>query len=111
MSRPIKSLPAEPSLTAITSAIKKLSLDQKLRLEKKLQATIAADIAALGCPPGVMRADDPNLLTELDRRWRDAQEHPEQCLTLEQLVRNVRRKLRARQKLSQPPSRRGNRKS
>ncbi len=111
MNRAGKNLTAEPSLTALTSAIKRLSLDQKLRLEKKLGAAIAADIAALGCPPGVMRADDPNLLTELDRRWREAQEHPEQCLTLEQLMRNVTRKLRARQKLSQPPSRRGNRKS
>ncbi len=98
-------------VTALISEIRKLSLDQKFRPEKKLQTAITADIAALGCPPGIMSEDDPNLAAELDRRWRETQEHPEQLLTLEQLMRNVTRKLRVRQKLRQPRSRRGNRKS
>ena len=84
---------------------------RKLRLEKKLSAAIAADIAALGCPPGIMSEDDPNLEAELDRRWRSAKDHPEQWLTLEQLIRNVTRKRRSQSLQRQPSSRRGNRKS
>ena len=90
---------------------RKLSLDQKLRIERKLQAAIAIDIAALGCPPGIMREDSPNLEAELDRRLREAQSHPEQWLTLEQFKRSVTSKLRTRPKLGRTLSRRGNRKS
>ena len=106
-----KNTPARASLSALIAEISKLTLGQKLRLEKKLAAAIATDIDALGCPPSVMHGGDPNLEAELDRRWRDAKDHPERLLTLDQLMRNVSRKIRARKKLGEPLSRRGNRKS
>lgn len=68
-------------MTATLKAeLKKLTLVEKLALAEEIHA----EIAALGKPPGILSEDDPELDAELERRWREVQEHPERLLTLEE---------------------------
>jgi hypothetical protein len=63
---------------SLKSELKKLTLVEKLALLDQIEG----EVAALGCPPGVMSEDDPKLGAELDRRWREIQHYPERLMTL-----------------------------
>ena len=75
----------------LKAEIAKLTLTEKMRLADRLEAQIRDEIAALGCPPGIMSEDAPGLEAELKRRLKDANAHPEMWLTLEQFRAQIAR--------------------
>lgn len=73
----------------LKAELAKLTLVEKLALVDEIEA----EIAALGCPPGVMSEEDPKLEAELERRWQELRQNPEGGINLEELDARISRRL------------------
>lgn len=73
----------------LKAELAKLTLVEKLALVDEIEA----EIATLGCPPGIMSEDDPQLEAELERRWQELRQNPESGVNLEELDARISRRL------------------